>query len=212
MYRGYGSLGVTPADTPVDAAILVWEWGTYGGQEALEIGVDMRFSSWTRIAPNTLPAMAKCAANYANSALARMEAVADGYSEGLVLDVGGHISEGAAQNVFMVNDGVIYTPPLDASILGGITRDSVITLARDLGFTVTEAMLPREALYIADEVFGVGTAAEIAPVRSIDKMTIGNGKRGPITTTLQRAFFDVINGDVPDTRGWLTQSRVIQSA
>jgi branched-chain amino acid aminotransferase len=205
MYRGYGSLGVAPAASPVDAAILVWEWGTYGGEDALEHGVDMQFSSWTRIAPNTLPAMAKCAANYANSALARMEAVGGGYSEGLVLDVAGHVSEGAAQNVFVVNDGILYTPPLGASILGGVTRDTVITLAGDLGLSVTEAMLPREAFYIADEVFGVGTAAEIAPVRSIDMITIGNGKRGPITTVLQQAFFDVINGNVPDTRGWLTR-------
>jgi branched-chain amino acid aminotransferase len=204
MYRGYGSLGVDPSSSPVDAAILVWEWGTYGGQEALELGVDVQFSSWTRIAPNTLPAMAKCAANYANSALARMEAVGDGYSEGLVLDRTGHVSEGAAQNVFLVSDGILHTPPLGASILGGVTRDTVITLARDLGLIVTEAMLPREAFYIADEVFAVGTAAEIAPVRSIDKMPIGNGSRGPITTALQQAFFDVINGNVPDTRGWLT--------
>ena len=204
MYRGYGSLGVAPESSPVDAAILVWEWGTYGGEEALEGGVDMRLSSWTRIAPNTLPAMAKCAANYANSALARMEAVADGCSEGLVIDVEGHISEGAAQNIFTVDNGVIRTPPLGASILGGVTRDSVITLARDLGFTVMEAALPREALYTADEVFGVGTAAEIAPVRSIDGIPIGNGGRGPITAMLQRAFFDVIDGNVPDTRGWLT--------
>ena len=205
VYRGYGSLGVAPGDSPVDAAILVWAWGTYGGQEALETGVDMQFSSWTRMAPNTLPAMAKSTANYANSALARMEAAGAGCAEAIVLDEAGHVSEGAAQNIFVVKDGALCTPPLGASILGGITRDTVITLARDRGLAVTEAVLPREALYIADEVFGVGTAAEIAPVRSIDRMPVGNGRRGPITATLQQAFFDVINGIVPDTRGWLTR-------
>jgi branched-chain amino acid aminotransferase len=204
LYRGYDTLGVNPLANPVDAAIMVWEWGAYLGQEALEQGVDVKISSWSRMAPNTLPAMAKATANYANSALIKMEAIADGYSEGLVLDVSGHVSEGSGQNVFVVRDGAIYTPPLGSSILGGITRDSIMTLARDLGFTVTEAVLPREALYIADEVFFVGTAAEVTPVRSLDRITIGNGRRGPITEALQRAFFDVINGEVPDTYNWLT--------
>ena len=204
MYRGYETLGVNPLGNPVDAAIMVWEWGAYLGQEALEQGVDMKISSWSRMAPNTLPAMAKSTANYANSALIKMEALADGYSEGIALDVNGNISEGSGQNVFMVRDGVIYTPPLSASILGGITRDSIMTLARDLGFQVTETDLPRESLYIADEVFCVGTAAEVTPIRSVDKITIGAGRRGPITEALQRAFFDVINGEVADTHGWLT--------
>ena len=204
VYRGYDSLGVNPLTCPVDAAILLWEWGAYLGKEALEEGVDVKVSSWSRMAPNTLPAMAKSAANYANSALIKMEALADGYSEGIALDVAGNISEGSGQNIFMVRDGAIVTPPLGSSILGGITRDSVMTLARDLGYTVTESVIPREALYIADEVFFVGTAAEVTPVRSVDRQTIGAGRRGPITRALQQAFFDVINGEVPDTHGWLT--------
>jgi len=204
VYRGYHTLGVNPLNNPVDAAIMVWEWGAYLGVEALEHGVDMKVSSWSRMAPNTLPASAKATANYANSALIKMEALADGYSEGIALDVYGHVSEGSGQNIFLVRDGVLYTPPLSASILGGITRDSIITIARDLGYTVTETNIPRELLYIADEVFVVGTAAEVTPIRSIDKITIGPGHRGPITARLQSAFFDVINGDVPDTHGWLT--------
>jgi branched-chain amino acid aminotransferase len=204
LYRGYETLGVNPLSNPVDAAILVWEWGAYLGQGALEEGVDVKVSSWARMAPNTLPAMAKATANYANSALIKMEALADGYAEGLALDVAGNVSEGSGQNVFVVRDGKIVTPPLAASILGGITRSSIMTLARDLGYPVVEADLPREALYIADEVFFVGTAAEVTPVRSIDKIAIGSGRRGPVTAALQRAFFAVINGEVPDTHGWLT--------
>jgi branched-chain amino acid aminotransferase len=204
IYRGYDTLGVNPLPNPVDAAILLWEWGAYLGQEALEQGVDMKISSWSRMAPNTLPAMAKATANYANSALIKMEALADGYSEGIALDIYGNVSEGSGQNLFAVRDGVIYTPPMSASILGGITRASIITLAAGLGFTVVETDIPRELLYIADEVFCVGTAAEVTPIRSIDKLKIGPGRRGPVTEALQRAFFDVINGDVPDTHGWLT--------
>jgi len=204
IYRGYGTLGVNPLANPVDAAIILWEWGAYLGQDALEQGVDMRVSSWARIAPNTLPAMAKASANYANSALIKMEAAADGYPEGLALDVHGNLSEGSGQNVFIVRDGALFTPPISASILGGITRDSIITLARGIGFSVTETDLPRESLYIADEVFCVGTAAEVTPIRSIDKIVIGTGRRGPVTETLQRAFFDVVNGGSPDTHGWLT--------
>ena len=204
VYRGYDTLGVNPLPNPVDAAILVWEWGAYLGQDALESGVDMKISSWARMAPNTLPAMAKATANYANSALIKMEALADGYSEGLALDVFGNVSEGSGQNVFIVRDGAIYTPPLSASILGGITRDSIIALAGELGYQVTEMNLPREALYIADEVFCVGTAAEVTPIRSIDKIKIGSGRRGPVTEALQRAFFQVINGEGPDRHGWLT--------
>jgi len=204
VYRGYGALGVNPLGCPVDAAIILWEWGTYLGQDALEHGVDVRVSSWSRLAPNTMPAMAKSSANYANSGLIKMEALADGYSEGIALDVFGSVSEGSGQNIFIVRDNVLHTPPLTASILGGITRDSVMTLARDLGYTVVEAGLPREALYIADEVFVVGTAAEITPIRSIDKITIGTGRRGPVTEALQRAFFGIINGHAPDRYGWLT--------
>jgi len=156
------------------------------------------------MAPNTLPAMAKATANYANSQLIKMEALADGYSEGIALDVFGNVSEGSGQNLFVVRDGAIYTPPLSASVLGGITRDSVVTLARDLGYTVAEQNLPRELLYVSDEVFFTGTAAEVTPIRSIDKIKIGQGKRGPVTAALQSAFFAVVNGDVPDTHGWLT--------
>jgi branched-chain amino acid aminotransferase len=204
LYRGYDSLGVNPLSCPVDGAIMLWDWGAYLGKEALEEGTDVKVSSWSRMAPNTLPAMAKSAANYANSALIKMEALADGYAEGIALDVSGNISEGSGQNIFMVRDGIVYTPPLGSSILGGITRDSVMTLARDLGYTVTESIIPREALYIADELFFVGTAAEVTPIRSVDKQKVGSGRRGPITQALQQAFFDVINGEVPDTHGWLT--------
>jgi branched-chain amino acid aminotransferase len=204
VYRGYDTLGVNPLNNPVDAAIMVWEWGAYLGPEALEQGVDVKVASWARMAPNTLPAMAKSTANYANSALIKMEALADGYAEGIALDVTGNVSEGSGQNIFIIRNGVIYTPPLSASVLGGITRDSIITLARDHGFTVVETNLPRESLYIADEVFFVGTAAEVTPIRSIDKIAIGQGRRGPITEQLQKAFFAVVNCEVPDTHRWLT--------
>ena len=204
VYRGYETLGVNPLGNPVDAAIMVWEWGAYLGHEALEEGVDVKVSSWTRMAPNTLPAMAKSTANYANSALIKMDAIADGYAEGIALDVSGNISEGSGQNIFLVRDKVVHTPPIASSILGGITRDSVMALARDLGFTVQETVLPRESLYVADEVFVVGTAAEVTPIRSVDKITIGSGRRGAITEALQSAFFDVINGKVPDVHGWLS--------
>lgn len=204
VYRGYSALGVNPLPNPVDIAILCWEWGAYLGADALEKGVDVRISSWSRMAPNTFPALAKTSANYANSGLIKMEAIVEGYSEGIALDTSGYLSEGSGQNVFIVRDGAIYTPPLTASVLPGITRDSVITLARDLGFRVREEMLPRELIYIADEVFFAGTAVEITPIRSVDKITIGDGRRGPVTEAIQRTFFDVIKGDVPDTHGWLT--------
>jgi branched-chain amino acid aminotransferase len=204
VYRGYETLGVNPLGNPVDAAILVWKWGAYLGKDALEKGVDVKTSSWARMAPNTLPAMAKSTANYANSALIKMEAITDGYSEGIALDVHGQLSEGSGQNLFLVRDGAIVTPPVGSSILGGITRDSIITLARELGYRVTEMVLPREALYTADEVFFVGTAAEVTPVCSVDRIPVGAGRRGPVTAALQDAFFKVINGEVPDRHGWLT--------
>jgi branched-chain amino acid aminotransferase len=204
LYRGYESLGVNPFSCPVDAAIMLWDWGAYLGKEALEEGCDVQIASWSRMAPNTLPALAKSAANYANSALIKMEAITDGYSEGIALDVFGNVSEGSGQNIFFVRDGVIHTPTIGSSILGGITRDCIIILARELGYTITETVIPREALYIADEVFVVGTAAEVTPIRSIDKIKIGSGRRGPITGALQQAFFDVISGKTPDTHGWLT--------
>jgi branched-chain amino acid aminotransferase len=208
IYRGYHALGVNPLPCPVEAAILVWEWGAYLGPEALEKGVDVRVSSWTRSAPNTFPAMAKSVANYANSGLIKMEAVLDGYSEGIALDHEGRLSEGSGQNLFLVRDEVLYTPPLSSSVLPGITRDSIMTLAGDLGLTVREQDLPREMLYIADEVFFVGTAAEVTPIRSVDKIQIGAGRRGPVTSALQNRFFDYINGVVPDEHGWLTPVQI----
>jgi branched-chain amino acid aminotransferase len=204
VYRGYHELGVNPFPCPVDTAILTWEWGAYLGQDALEKGVDVRISSWSRAAPNTFPALAKSSANYANSQLIKMEAVTEGYSEGIALDTSGLLSEGSGQNLFIVREGVLYTPPFTAAILPGITRNSVITLARDLGFEVREENLPRELLYIADEVFFVGTAVEITPIRSVDKIPVGNGRRGPITEALQRAFFDIVNSEASDRHGWLT--------
>lgn len=204
IYRGYHALGVNPFPCPVDAAVLTWEWGAYLGQDALERGVDVRIASWARSAPNTFPTLAKTSANYANSQLIKMEAITEGYSEGIALDTFGYLSEGSGQNLFIVRDNMLYTPPLTASILPGITRASVLTLAHDLGFKVREEMLPRELLYIADEAFFAGTAVEITPIRSVDKIAIGNGRRGPITEAIQRAFFDVINGETPDRHGWLT--------
>jgi branched-chain amino acid aminotransferase len=204
IYRGYAALGVNPFPCPVDAAVLTWEWGAYLGSDALERGVDVRVSSWSRSAPNTLPTLAKTSANYANSQLIKMEAITEGYSEGIALDTFGYLSEGSGQNLFIVRDDTLYTPPLTASILPGITRNSVITLAKELGFRVREEMLPRELLYIADEAFFAGTAVEITPIKSVDKLPVKDGKRGPITTAIQRAYFDIINGEAPDRHGWLT--------
>jgi branched-chain amino acid aminotransferase len=207
IYRGYGQLGVNPFPCPVDAAIMVWDWGRYLGKEALETGVDVCVSSWARIAPNTLPAMAKTAANYMNSQLIKMEAIKAGYVEGIALDSEGYLSEGSGENLFLVKNGTLITPPLVSSVLPGITRDSVIQLARRLRIPVEEARLPREMLYISDEVFMTGTAAEITPIRSVDKIVVGNGARGPVTEALQKAFFDVIECRVPDEFGWLTYVR-----
>jgi branched-chain amino acid aminotransferase len=204
VYRGYNELGVNPFPCPVDTAILTWEWGAYLGTGALENGVDVRVSSWARAHPNTFPTLAKSSANYANSQLIKMEAVAEGYSEGIALDTQGNLSEGSGQNLFLVRDNILYTPPLSAAVLPGITRSTIITLAHDLGFAVEEQVLPREMLYISDEAFFVGTAAEITPIRSVDKIQIGKGQRGPVTEALQVAFFDMINGERPDRHGWLT--------
>jgi branched-chain amino acid aminotransferase len=204
IYRGYDMLGVNPLPCPVEAAIMVWEWGPYMGAEALQKGVDVCVSSWNRSAPNTFPAMAKSSANYANSALIKMEAVLDGYAEGIALDTSGRLSEGSGQNVFLVRDEVLYTPPTAASVLPGITRDSIVTLAQDLGFEVRQVELPREMLYLADEVFFVGTAVEVTPVRSVDKVQVGSGTPGPVTMAIQRAFFECVRGEVPDRHGWLT--------
>jgi branched-chain amino acid aminotransferase len=204
VYRGYHSLGVNPFPCPIDAAILVWKWGKYLGEEAMENGVDVCVSSWSRMAPNTFPAMAKSSANYMNSQLIRMEAIVNGFVEGIALDPSGHVSEGSGENVFVIWKGTLYTPHLSSSILSGITRDTVLTLARDLRIPVREESLPRELLYIADEVFLTGSAAEITPVRSIDKISIGNGRRGPVTEMIQHEFFGIVNGELPDGHGWLT--------
>jgi len=202
--RGYGDVGVLPFHNPIEVYIACWEWGQYLGEEALAKGVDVCVSSWTRIAPNTLPALAKAGANYMNSQLIRMEAHINGYAEGIALDEAGYVSEGSGENIFVVRDGKILTPPLGASVLPGITRGSVMQLCESLGIPLAESLVPREMLYIADEVFFSGTAAEITPIRSVDRIVIGSGSRGPITEKLQKAFFEVINGDVPDRYGWLT--------
>ncbi len=204
VYRGYGTLGVNPFPNPVDCAILVWEWGQYLGEKALENGVDVKISTWQRMAPNTFPALAKSGANYMNSQLIKMEAMLEGYAEGIALNVMGHISEGSGENIFIVINGEIHTPPLSSSILPGITRDAVICLAKDLGITLVEETLPREILYIAEEVFFTGSAAEITPIRSVDKITIGNGRRGPVVKRLQDEFFAYINGEKKDKYRWLT--------
>ena len=203
-YRGAGQLGVNPLGSPVELSIMVWDWGKYLGQEALEQGVDVCVSSWTRMAPNTLPAMAKSAGNYMNSQLIKVEAVKGGFVEGIALDSQGYVSEGSGENLFVVSKGRLLTPPLVSSVLPGITRDSVLALARRLGIPVEEKALPREMLYLADELFFTGTAAEITPIRSVDRHTVGAGSRGPVTAALQKAFFDVIECKAGDEHGWLT--------
>ena len=204
VLRGYGEVGVNPLKNPIDVYIACWEWGQYLGEEALAEGVDVCVSSWTRLAPNTLPAMAKAGANYMNSQLIKMEALANGYTEGIALDAAGYVSEGSGENIFVVRDGKIHTPPLGASVLPGITRDAILTLARDLGIPLVEAIVPREMLYIADEVFFSGTAAEITPIRSVDRVPVGKGRRGPVAEKLQKEFFGIISGAKPDRYGWLT--------
>ncbi|HYN21049.1 MAG TPA: branched-chain amino acid transaminase [Thermoanaerobaculia bacterium] len=204
IYRGLGALGVNPFRSPVNVLIAVWKWGKYLGEEAIEQGVDVCVSSWNRMAPNTFPAMAKATGNYLNSALIKMEAIVNGYSEGIALDNTGRISEGSGENIFLVYGGRILTPPLSGSVLPGITRDSVITLARDAGYTVVEQQIAREMLYIAEEVFFTGTAAEVTPIRSVDRIPIGEGKRGPITERLQKDFFALVSGQAEDRYGWLT--------
>jgi branched-chain amino acid aminotransferase len=204
IFRGYGQLGVEPRTCPIQVIVAVWEWGAYLGPEALEQGVDVGVSSWRRMAPDTFPASAKVGGHYTNSQLIRMEASEHGYSEGIALDINGYVSEGSGENIFVVQDGVLYTPPLSASILGGITRSCVMTLAHDLGYEVREGLIAREQLYIADEIFFTGTAAEVTPIRSVDHITIGPGHRGPIAAKLQEAFFNIVSGKVPDRYNWLT--------
>jgi branched-chain amino acid aminotransferase len=199
LYRGYNSLGVHPRECPVDISIIPLRWGKYLGSEALEQGVDVCVSSWTRIAPNTMPALAKSSANYMNSQLITIDAVNFGFTEGIALNADGYVSEGSGENIFVVRDGAIMTPPLGASVLPGITRNAIIKLCREMDIQVTEGLIPRELLYVADEVFFTGTAAEVTPIRSIDKVAIGSGKAGPITLSLQKAYFDIIEGKREDT-------------
>lgn len=202
-YRGMGSLGVNPLKNRVETFIAVWEWGAYLGPEALENGVDVQVSSWTRMAPNTFPAMAKAGGNYLNAGLVKMDAVLNGFTEGIMLSTDGYVAEGSGENLFVIRDAKIFTAPTSLSILPGITRDSVITIARDRGYEVIETLIPREALIIADELFFTGTAAEVTPIRSVDHYTIGSGSRGPITAELQSAFFEVVKRG-EDPHGWLT--------
>jgi branched-chain amino acid aminotransferase len=204
VYRGYENLGVDPTGVPIDVSIAVWPWGKYLGPEAIEQGVDVGVSSWRRNAPGTMPDMAKATANYMNGQLIRLEARAHGYIEGIALDVFGHVSEGSGENVFMVRRNRLVTPPFGSSILPGITRNTVIKLANDMGIEVIEEEIPREALYIADEVFFTGSAAEVTPIRTIDGIKIGEGKRGPITEKLQTAFFNIFRDGFDDKYNWLT--------
>ena len=202
-FRGHGPMGVNPLKNPVETVVAVWDWGRYLGDEALEQGVDVQVSTWNRPAPNTLPSMAKAGGNYLGGSLIKMEALLNGFSEGIALNVDGYLSEGSGENLFVVRDGVLYTPPTALSILPGITRDTIVTLARERGYTVEERLIPREALYIADEVFFTGTAAEVTPVRSVDHYTVGEGRRGPITTELQAAYLEAVRKGHPE-HGWLT--------
>lgn len=203
-YRGYGDVGVDPRGCPVDLTIAVWNWGKYLGAGALEAGVDVCVSSWNRMAPNTLPAMSKSGANYMNSQLIKLEAIHHGYVEGIALDTAGHVSEGSGENIFLVRDGALITPGFGNSILPGITRNCVVHLALDMDIKVIEENIPREALYLADEVFFTGSAAEITPIRSVDGIPVGSGRCGPLTKQLQEAFFGVVTGKSPDHYGWLT--------
>ncbi len=203
-FRGYGEIGVTPKnEPPTEVAIAAWEWGKYLGHESEEAGVDVCVSSWNRVAPNTIPALAKAAGNYLSSQLIGAEARRLGFAEGIGLSPDGTLSEGSGENLFLVKDGVLLTPALAHSVLGGITRDTVIRLARERGIEVREAALPRELLYLADEAFFTGTAAEVTPISSVDRLPVGSGKRGPITEALQRAFFGLFSGQTPDKWGWL---------
>jgi branched-chain amino acid aminotransferase len=197
-------MGVYGLDAPVETFIIAWRWGRYLGEEALTHGVDVCVSSWRRPAPDTFPALAKAGGNYLNSQLTKMEARRDGYAEGIMLDSFGYVSEGSGENLFLARDGVLHTSPLSAGILNGITRDSVIRIARDLGYEVREQLLPREMLYIADELFFSGTAAELTPIRSVDRIQVGEGRPGPMTKAIQEQYLGIVTGVIPDRHGWLT--------
>ncbi len=203
MFRGLGPMGVSPLENPVETAIAVFEWGPYLGADALEQGIDVQVASWNRFAPNTVPALAKAGGNYINASLVKMDAILNGYAEGIMLTTNGYLAEGSGENLFLVRDGEIYTAPTAFSILPGITRSTVIRLASVAGIPVHEGSMPREALYLADELFFTGTAAEITPIRSVDQYVIGNGKRGEITQKIQNAFFEIVEGG-EDPFGWLT--------
>lgn len=202
VYRGFGSMGVNPKPCPVEVTIAAWEWGAYLGEDAVQNGVDVQVSSWNRMAPNTFPALAKAGANYANSQLIKMEALANGYVEGIALDVDGFVSEGSGENLFVVRDGRIVTPSLESSILSGITRDSVVTILRADGKDVIKGRVPRELLYLADELFFCGTAAEITPIRSVDRIPVGTGKPGPVTRGVQETLTAILRGQAEDPHGW----------
>jgi len=209
IVRGYGELGVNPTGVPTECYVANYAWGKYlGGAE--DVGVDVCVSSWTRLAPNTLPSMAKAGANYMNSQLIKVEAVLNGYVEGIALDTSGYVSEGSGENIFLVRDGKLLTPPLGNSVLAGITRDSVLTVAKELGIPVEEHMIPREMLYIADEVFFTGTAAEVTSIRSVDKITVGDGGVGPVTKAIRAELFGIFDGSRPDKYNWLTPVPVRQ--
>jgi len=203
-FRGYGEIGVAPKiDPPVEVAVAAWEWGKYLGDESAAAGVDVCVSSWQRVAPNTLPALAKAGGNYLSSQLISQEAKRLGFAEGIGLATDGTVSEGAGENLFVIKDGVLLTPSLAHSVLGGLTRDTVMTLARQMGIEVREISIPREMLYLADELFFTGTAVEVTPIRSVDRITVGVGHRGPITEKLQKAFFGLFTGATQDQWGWL---------
>jgi branched-chain amino acid aminotransferase len=204
VVRGYGSAGLNPAASPVETYICAWPWGTYLGEGALERGVDVCISSWMRAHPNTFPVQAKAAGHYNAAQLMKMEALANGYVEAIAVGPSGLVSEGSGQNIFLVRDGSILTPFLDGTNLTGITRDSVIRIAADLGYEVREGQVAREALYTADELFFTGTASEVTPIRSVDKVPVGEGRAGPVTLSIQKRFMEVVKGQHPDTLGWLT--------
>jgi branched-chain amino acid aminotransferase len=212
VLRGYGEIGVDPRGCPIEVYMACWEWGKYLGEDGLAKGIDVCVSSWNRPAPNTLPQMAKSAANYMNSQLIRMEAKVNGYEEGIGLDRNGYISEGSGENIFAVRNGTVITPPLAHAGLSGITRDSVLNICRDLDINVNEQAIPREMLYIADEVFFTGTAAEVTPIRSIDRVQVGAGARGPVTKRIQEEFFAITSGKKPDRHGWLSPVAVPTTA
>jgi branched-chain amino acid aminotransferase len=212
VIRGYGAAGMVPFDSPVEVYLPCWPWGAYLGAGALENGVDACVSSWNRVAPNTLPAMAKMAGNYLSGQLVKMEALANGFAEGIALGPDGRLSEGSGQNVFVVHRGTLYTPTVNGTLLHGVTRDTILTLARDAEIPVREESLPREMLYAADEIFFTGTAAEVTPVRSVDRITIGNGRPGPITQQLQQRYLDAARGASEDRHGWLTYVRAEKAA